>query len=69
VRDAFLAQEAATILCEATALLEAEVVADRLRGVSWHVVPEAADLSADAAEGRFGSAERQFREALLFPHR
>ena len=26
-------------------------------------------MSADAAQERFGSAERRFREALLFPHR
>jgi hypothetical protein len=68
-RGAFLAEEAATILSEAKALLEAAVVADRLRGVSWLAVAEALDLSAEAAEDRFGSAERQFRESLLFPHR
>jgi hypothetical protein len=68
-RGAFLAEEAATILSEAKALIEAAVVADRLRGVSWLAVAEALEMSAEAAEGRFGSAERQFREMLLFPHR
>jgi hypothetical protein len=68
-RGAFLAEEAATILSEAQALLEAAVVADRLRGVSWLAVAEALNLSADAATNRFGSAERRCREALLFPHR
>lgn len=68
-RGAFLAEEAATILSEAKTLLEAAVVADRLRGVSWLAVAEALDLSPEAAEGRFGSAERRFREALLFPRR
>ena len=51
------------------ALLEAAVVADRLRGASWSAVAEALDVSAEAAQERFGSAERRFREALLFPHR
>jgi hypothetical protein len=68
-RGAFLAEEAAATLSEAKALLEAAVVADRLRGVSWLAVAEALDLSAEGAKDRFGSAERRFREALLFPHR
>lgn len=68
-RGAFLAEEAATVVSEANGLLEAAVVADRLRGVSWSAVAEALGVSADAAEQRFGSAERLFREAVLFPHR
>ena len=68
-RGAFLAEEAATIVSEATALLEAAVVADRLRGASWLAVADALAVSAEGAEERFASAERQFREALLFPHR
>ena len=68
-RGAFLSEEAATIVSEAKALLEAAVVADRLRGASWLAVAEALDVSAEAAQERFGSAERRFREALLFPHR
>lgn len=68
-RGAFLAEEARAVASEANALLEAAVAADRLRGVSWIAVAEALDLSAEAAESQFGSAERQFREALLFPHR
>ena len=68
-RGAFLAEEAATIVSEANALLEAAVVADRLRGASWDAVAEALDLSAEVARARFGSAERQFREAVLFPYR
>lgn len=68
-RGAFLAEEAVTIVSEANALLEAAVVADRLRGTSWDVVAETLGVSAEAAQERFGSAERQFREAVLFPHR
>jgi hypothetical protein len=68
-RGAFLAEEAVTITSEANALLEAGVVADRLRGASWAAVAEALDMSAEAARERFGLAERWFREALLFPHR
>lgn len=68
-RGAFLAEEAVTIASEANALLEAAVVADRLRGASWAAVAEALDMSAEAAQERFGLAERRFREALLFPHR
>lgn len=68
-RGAFLAEEAVTIASEANALLEAAAVADRLRGASWSAVAEALDMSAEAAQERFGLAERRFREALLFPHR
>jgi hypothetical protein len=68
-RGAFLAEEAATIVSEANALLQAAVVADRIRGASWAAVADALDLSTDAARERFGSAEREFHEALLFSHR
>ena len=68
-RGAFLAEEAATIVSEAMALLEAAVVADRLRGVSWLAVADALEVSAEGAEERFASAERRFRDALLFPYR
>jgi hypothetical protein len=51
------------------ALLEAAVVADRLRGVSWFDVADALEVSAEGAEERFASAERRFRNALLFPYR
>lgn len=68
-RGAFLAESAFTIISEANALLEAAVVADRLRGASWAAVAEALEVSAEAAEQRFGSAEQLFREAVLFPHR
>ena len=68
-RGAFLAEEAATIVSEAMALLEAAVVADRLRGVSWLAVADALGLSAEGAEERFASAQRQVRDALLFPYR
>jgi hypothetical protein len=51
------------------ALLEAAVVTDRLRGVSWFDVADALGVSAEGAEERFTSAERRFRDALLFPHR
>ena len=68
-RGAFLAEGAATMVSEAKALLEAAVVADRLRGVSWPDVAEALEMSAEGAEERFASAERRFRDAVLFPHR
>ena len=68
-RGAFLAEEAATIVSEATGLLEAAVVADRLRGVSWLAVADALEVSAEGAEQRFAPAERRFRDALLLPHR
>jgi len=68
-RGAFLAEEAATIVSEAMALLEAAVVADRLRGVSWLAVADALEVSAEGAEERFAQAERRFRDALLFPYR
>jgi hypothetical protein len=66
---AFLAEAAATIVSEAMALLEAAVVADRLRGISWPAVADALELSPEGAEERFAPAERRFRAALLFPHR
>jgi len=68
-RGAFLAEEAATIVSEAMALLEAAVVADRLRGASWLAVADALEASAQGAEERFAPAERRFRDALLFPYR
>jgi hypothetical protein len=68
-RGAFLAEEAATIVSEAMALLEAAVVADRVRGASWLAVADALEVSAQSAEERFASAERRFRDALLFPYR
>jgi len=68
-RGAFLAEDAATMVNGAMALLEAAVVADRLRGVSWLAVSDALELSAEAAEEQFAAAERRFRNALLFPHR
>jgi hypothetical protein len=68
-RGAFLAEQAVAIVSEANALLEAAVVADRLRGASWSAVAEPLGVSAEAARGRFGPAEQQFREAVLFPFR
>ena len=68
-RGAFLSEGAATIVSEAMALLDAAVVADRLRGVSWLAVADALKVSAEGAEERFASAERRFRDALLFPYR
>jgi hypothetical protein len=68
-RGAFITEEAATIVSDACGLLEAAVVADRLRGASWAAVAEALGSTATAAEEQFRSAEQRFREALLFPHR
>ena len=59
-RGAFLSEEANTIVSEAMALLEAAVVADRLRGASWLAVADALEVSAEGAEERFASAERRF---------
>jgi hypothetical protein len=68
-RGAFLSEQAVTIVSEANALLEAAVVADRLRGASWSAVAESVGVSAEAARERFDPAEQQFREAVLFPFR
>jgi hypothetical protein len=68
-RGAFLVEEASTIVSEAMALLEAAVVADRLRGASWLAVADALGTPAEDAEAQFAAAERRFRDALLFPYR
>ena len=49
-RGAFLAEEAATIVSEAMALLEAAIVADRLRGVSWLAVADAIEVPVEGAD-------------------
>jgi hypothetical protein len=68
-RGAFLTEEALATSLETEALLEAAVVADRTRGASWEAVAESLDVPAERARGRFAVHEREFREALLFPHR
>jgi hypothetical protein len=68
-RGAFLTEEALATFSEAEGLLQAAVVADRTRGASWQAVAEALDVSAERARERFAQHEREFREALLFPHR
>jgi hypothetical protein len=68
-RGAFLTEEAAQVVTEALKLLIAAVVADRLRGASWSDVGDALDITKQSAHERFAHAERQFREALLFPQR
>ena len=68
-RGAFLTEEALATFREAEGLLEAAVIADRLRGASWPAVGEALDVPAECARDRFAEHEREFREALLFPHR
>ncbi len=68
-RGAFLTEEAAQVLSDAQALLAAAVVADRLRGASWSEVGESLQISKQSAHERFTSSERDFRDALLFPHR
>jgi hypothetical protein len=68
-RGAFLTEEALATFSEAEGLLEAAVVADRTRGASWHAVAEALDVSAERARERFAQHEREFRDAVLFPHR
>ena len=66
-RGAFLAEEAATIVSEATALLEAAVVADRLRGASWPAVADALEMSAEAAEERFASSRAPVSRGAAVP--
>jgi hypothetical protein len=68
-RAAFLTEEALATFLEAEGLLEAAVIADRTRGASWQAVAEALDVPAECARDRFAEREREFREALLFPHR
>lgn len=68
-RGAFLTEEALATLSEVEGLLKAAVVADRTRGASWQAVAEALDVSAERAHERFAQHEREFREAVLFPHR
>jgi len=68
-RGAFLTEEALATFLEAEGLLEAAVIADRTRGASWQAVAEALDVPAECARNRFAEREREFREALLFPHR
>ena len=68
-RGAFLTEGALATFREAEGLLEAAVIADRLRGASWPAVGEALDGTAECARDRFAEREREFREALLFPHR
>lgn len=68
-RGAFLTEQAASAFTEARALLEAAVIADRIRGASWGSVAEALDTSPELSRERFAASEREFRDALLFPHR
>lgn len=68
-RGAFLTEEANEILTAARDLLAAAVVADRQRGSSWAEVGEALDVTRQSAQERFVQAERDFRDAVLFPHR
>jgi hypothetical protein len=68
-RGAFLTEEALATFSEAEGLLEAAVIADRTRGASWQAVAEALDVPAECVSDRFAEREREFREALLFPHR
>jgi hypothetical protein len=68
-QGAFLTEEAQSIYSEARSLLAAAVVADRVRGASWADVGEALGITRQSAHERFEEAEREFREALLFPHR
>jgi hypothetical protein len=46
---ALSAEAATTIVSEAMAMLEAAVVADRLRGASWHAIADALEGSAECA--------------------
>jgi hypothetical protein len=68
-RGAFLTEEALATFSEAEELLAAAVVADRTRGAPWQAVAQALDVSAEQARERFAQHEREFREAVLFPHR
>jgi len=68
-RGAFLTEQAATVVADTRALLEAAVIADRTRGAAWGSVAEALDTSPESARERFAAPEHEFRDALLFPHR
>jgi hypothetical protein len=45
------------------------VVAERYRGTSWAEIGEALGVTRQAAHERYADAEREVREALLFPGR
>jgi len=68
-RGAFLTEAAHRVYTDTRALLAAAVVADRLRGASWAEVGDALGITRQSAHERFDDAEREFREAVLFPHR
>jgi hypothetical protein len=63
-RGALLTEEALATFREAEGLLEAAVIADRMRGASWPAVGEALDATAECARDRFAEHEREFRAAL-----
>jgi hypothetical protein len=66
---AFLTEEASEIMAAARELLAAAVIADRQRGCSWAAVGDALGVARQSAQERFVDAEREFREAVLFPQR
>ena len=68
-RGAFLAEEAATIVSEAMALLEAAVVADRLRGASWLAVADALEVSAETRGGAVRFSRAPVSRGAAVPHR
>lgn len=68
-RGASLTEDANEILTAARELLAAAVVADRQRGCSWADVGNSLEVTRQSAQERFVDAEREFREAVLFPHR
>jgi hypothetical protein len=68
-RGAFLTEQAAAVLVDARAFLQAAVIADRLRGAPWASIAEALDSSLESARQRFAPSEHDFRDAILFPYR
>lgn len=68
-RGAFLTEQAAAVPADARALLQAAVIADRLRGAPWASIAEALDSSPESARERFAQSEQDFRDAILFPYR
>jgi len=68
-RGAFLTEQAAAVLADARAFLQAAVIADRLRHAPWASIAEALDSSAESARERFAQSEQDFRDAILFPYR
>jgi hypothetical protein len=56
-------------MAAARELLAAAVITERQRGCLWTAVSDALGVARQSAQERFVDAEREFREAVLFPRR